>query len=268
MSAGDWIKMRSNLWDDPRIAKVCDLTKATEATVIGGLYWLWATADQHTEDGVLVGMSFATINRKTSIKGMAEALADIGWIAERENGVQIVRFEEHNGSSAKRRCTESKRKMSARNADNQQTDAGQIADKQPQSCAPREEKSKPTTSSLRSEVVPLADKSKKTKAKITFAEWRKRIKESGEKAISDYTPVWDYAKRVGIPAEWVEIAWLRFSERYGKDSNHTSKTYIDWRKVFLNAVESNWFGIWFAKDGVFSLTTVGQQAEISTRQAA
>jgi len=47
--AGEWIKMRTNLWDDPRIARLCDLTDQSEATVIGGLYWLWAMADEHTE---------------------------------------------------------------------------------------------------------------------------------------------------------------------------------------------------------------------------
>lgn len=47
--AGDWIKMRSNLWDDPRVARICDLTDVGEAAVVGGLYWLWATADQHSE---------------------------------------------------------------------------------------------------------------------------------------------------------------------------------------------------------------------------
>lgn len=30
--AGDWIKMRSNLWDDPRVTGICDLTDQKEAT--------------------------------------------------------------------------------------------------------------------------------------------------------------------------------------------------------------------------------------------
>ena len=42
--AGDWIKMRGNLWDDPRVAKLCDLTDCGEAQIIGKVsYWLWAT---------------------------------------------------------------------------------------------------------------------------------------------------------------------------------------------------------------------------------
>lgn len=36
--AGDWIKMRGNLWDDPRVAKLCDLTDQGEAAIVGALY--------------------------------------------------------------------------------------------------------------------------------------------------------------------------------------------------------------------------------------
>ena len=33
--AGDWIKMRSsNLWDDPRIARLCDTTDQPEAMTV------------------------------------------------------------------------------------------------------------------------------------------------------------------------------------------------------------------------------------------
>lgn len=77
---GDWIKMRSNLWDDPRIARLVDLTDSSEAAVIGGLYWLWATADLHTADGFMPGLSCRQIDRKTGVLGLGQALVDIGWI--------------------------------------------------------------------------------------------------------------------------------------------------------------------------------------------
>ena len=76
--AGDWIKMRSNLWDDPRIAKFCDVTDQPEAMVVGALYWLWATADQHSEDGMMPGLTLRSIDRKTGIKGFGDALVAAG----------------------------------------------------------------------------------------------------------------------------------------------------------------------------------------------
>lgn len=107
--AGDWIKMRSNLWDDPRIAMFCDVTDQPEAMVVGALYWLWATADQHSEDGMLPGLTLRSIDRKTGIKGFGAALVAAGWLADSPEGVQITRFDEHNGASAKKRCQTAKR---------------------------------------------------------------------------------------------------------------------------------------------------------------
>lgn len=107
--AGDWIKMRGNLWDDPRVAKIVDMTDSSEAAVIGALYWLWATADQHTEDGVMPGLTMRSIDRKTGVKGFAEALCAIDWLADHPEGVRIIDFEKHNGSSAKKRCQTAKR---------------------------------------------------------------------------------------------------------------------------------------------------------------
>jgi hypothetical protein len=133
--AGDWIKMRGNLWDDPRIAKLVDMTDKTdrpvsEATVVGALYWLWATADQHTEDGILPGLSLRQIDRKTGVQGFGAALCAIGWLADHPDGVRIVNFEEHNGASAKRRSEDAKRKADVRKeSDKDRTDSGREADK-------------------------------------------------------------------------------------------------------------------------------------------
>ncbi|QIL80997.1 hypothetical protein G7047_14650 [Diaphorobacter sp. HDW4A] len=131
--AGDWIKMRGNLWDDPRVAALVDMTDTSEAAVVGALYWLWATADQHTEDGLMPGLTLRQIDRKTGVQGIGKALCDIGWLAETSDGVCLQNFTEHNGASAKRRATEAQRKANTRKvsasvADNIGTDLGQSED--------------------------------------------------------------------------------------------------------------------------------------------
>ena len=107
--AGDWIKMRVNLWDDPRVASLVDATNSSEAAIVGALYWLWATADQHTEDGIMPGLTLKAIDRKTGIQGFGAALCAIGWLADHPEGIRIVHFEEHNGASAKSRVQTAKR---------------------------------------------------------------------------------------------------------------------------------------------------------------
>ena len=89
--SGDWIKMRGNLWDDPRVSALVDATDSSEAAVVGALYWLWASADQHSEDGVMPGLSVRQIDRKTGVPGFAAALETIGWIEVLDAGIRIVR---------------------------------------------------------------------------------------------------------------------------------------------------------------------------------
>jgi hypothetical protein len=98
------------------------------------LYWLWSSADEHSEDGIMPGLTIRSIDRKTGITGFGEALILIGWLADHPEGVRIVRFSEHNGTSAKRRCSESRRKMSARDADKERTDSGSDADESRSAC--------------------------------------------------------------------------------------------------------------------------------------
>jgi hypothetical protein len=101
--------MRGNLWDDPRVSTLADITGTSEASIVGGLYWLWNTADQHTEDGFLPSLTLKTIDRKTGIAGFGAALVQIGWVTEEEGGIHISRFAEHNGASAKKRAVTAKR---------------------------------------------------------------------------------------------------------------------------------------------------------------
>lgn len=120
----NWIKMRVNLWDDPRVGAMVDATDTCEAAVIGGLYWLWTAADQHSTDGFMPAMTLRQLDRRSGIAGFGQALVDVDWLVVLEDGLQIARFEEHNGASAKRRASESRRKMSARNADKVRTKSG------------------------------------------------------------------------------------------------------------------------------------------------
>lgn len=132
--AGEWIKMRTNLWDDPRVSRLCDLVEQPEAMVVGALYWLWSMADEHSEDGLLPGLTLRAIDRKTGVLGIGQSLVQIGWLLESEAGIEVVKFDEHNGVSAKRRCMEAQRKAKSRNV------SAPDADNSPPPCGAREEK--------------------------------------------------------------------------------------------------------------------------------
>lgn len=112
---------------------------------------------------------------------------------------------------------------------------------------------------------------KKTRAEtaVRFDTFIERCRANGERAISDYKPVWDYAERAGIPRDYIELCWVSFRNRYKAGGARDTKRYTDWRKTFRNAVEDNWMKLWsFDQSGECFLTAQGRQAENATKEAA
>lgn len=234
--AADWIKMRGNLWDDPRVSRLCDLTDQGEAAIIGGLYWLWASADQHTADGYLPGLSVRQIDRKTGVQGLGAALCEIGWIEESPDGVRIVNFEEHNGSSAKRRVMESQRKangrsLSASDADKTRTSSGHAAPDERTEVGQgaeleKEEEKEKSSSSLRSEgaarkraaVLPAPDdidpqvwadwlqlrKAKKAPVTETVIESARGEAAKAGMSLESFLRIWCSRGSQGLQADWLK----------------------------------------------------------------
>lgn len=102
----------------------------------------------------------------------------------------------------------------------------------------------------------------KSQAK-TFAKWIDEVRANGEKAVSDYAPVWKYADDLKLPRGFVEIAWVVFRDRFSGEEKAQRKRYTDWRKTFLNYVRNNYLKLWFwsERDNQWTLTTAGVQAD-------
>lgn len=262
--AGEWIKMRTNLWDDPRIARLCDLTDQSEAAVIGGLYWLWAMADEHTEDGILPGLTTKAIDRKTGVPGIGAALCDVGWLADHPEGVRIVGFEEHNGTSAKRRCTDAQakankrkaseeapeavREMSARDADNAPTNNGQKTD----NCGAREEKRREekNSPSLRSGEGAARGKRKPANTPIPDGF-----------AISDRVTAWAIEKgHDNLPLHLEAFKAKVAAKGY---------QYVDWDSAFMEAIREDWAKLRGANGARASpYTPINRQEALEARNRA
>jgi hypothetical protein len=114
--AGDWIKMRVDLWNDPRVVRMMSALNADKATVCGALFRTWSLADQYTEDGRLVGYTSDALDSEISVKGWSHVLQTVGWLKVEANAVIVPRFDEHNGQSAKRRVMERERKRRSRDS--------------------------------------------------------------------------------------------------------------------------------------------------------
>jgi len=113
--AGDWIKMRVHLDTDPAVIFMADALDTTVFEVVGLLHWLWSWADQHTEDGLLKGVSPSYINSKKP--GFGDVLVEAGWLEVVDGGIRLPNFDIHNGKSGKKRSQTKNRQQAFRNAE-------------------------------------------------------------------------------------------------------------------------------------------------------
>ncbi|BAO29377.1 helix-turn-helix domain-containing protein [Sulfuritalea hydrogenivorans] len=108
---------------------------------------------------------------------------------------------------------------------------------------------------------PSARKTKPKKEEVTFGTWYETIHHAGEKPISDYQPLLNYVELSGLPNAFVDLAWLEFKRRYLPGGTNEAKRYLDWRRVFLKAVEGGWLRLWGHNGTEYFLTAQGQQAQ-------
>jgi hypothetical protein len=104
-----WIKMRTDLRDDPAVIGIADILGIEEDTVVGKLHRLWSWADSQTFDGKADNVKAAWIDRYLGREGFADALVTVGWLEISDAGIAIPNFERHNGETAKKRALTAKR---------------------------------------------------------------------------------------------------------------------------------------------------------------
>jgi hypothetical protein len=124
--AGDWIKMRSDLFTHPKVVRMASALKADRLRVVGGLMSVWCLFDAHSADGKIEGYDFGTVDELLNWSGFAAAMSAVNWLAQDDESLVLPDFDKHNGQSAKRRAQDADRKRevrkaSASDADNMRT---------------------------------------------------------------------------------------------------------------------------------------------------
>ena len=115
--AGDWIKMRSDLIEDPAVIDMARKLSLDEFAVVGRLQCLWAWADSQSRDGHAAGVTAMWVNRKVQRDGFAEAMVSVKWLSISEDGITFLKFDNHNGATAKSRALGTNRKQKSRSKD-------------------------------------------------------------------------------------------------------------------------------------------------------
>jgi hypothetical protein len=112
--AGDWIKMRADLFTHPKVVRISSALKADTLRTVGGLMSVWCLFDAHSIDGTLEGYSSETLDSHLRWEGFAAAMIAVGWLEADGESLVLPRFEDHNGQSAKRRAQDADRKKDVR----------------------------------------------------------------------------------------------------------------------------------------------------------
>ena len=145
--AGDWIKVRPCLRKEPEVRLIAAALGLSTRHVVGALIDLWGLADVHAvpreagqmsqlerdkcpkksgtnvpsdpgtdglREGFLATYTADEVDNETGTPGLAVALQSVGWLRIYPDGVAIPGFDAHNGSSAKQRACDAKRKSGQR----------------------------------------------------------------------------------------------------------------------------------------------------------
>ena len=114
--AGDWIKMRSDLFTHPKVVRISSALKADTLRTVGGLMSVWCLFDAHSIDGILDGYTPDTLDSHLRWPGFATAMISVKWLVVEAESLALPEFDTHNGESAKRRAQDADRKRAVRKA--------------------------------------------------------------------------------------------------------------------------------------------------------
>ena len=107
--AGDWIKMKTSLADDPAVIGMSIDLGLESDLVVGKLHRLWSWANLHTSDGNAVGVTPEWVDEFLHVEGFAKSMEKFKWLKIKDDRVTVPRFDRHNGQSAKTRANARKR---------------------------------------------------------------------------------------------------------------------------------------------------------------
>lgn len=116
--AGEWIKMRLDLAEDPAVIAMAAALDVDEDLVVGKLHRLWSWADRQSRDGHATGVTEKWIDRFIRFPGFAATMVAVGWLEIDKAGIRLPNFDRHNGETAKTRALGAKRQQKARASSN------------------------------------------------------------------------------------------------------------------------------------------------------
>lgn len=113
--AGHWIQWEKGLTRKPEVMQIAAALGCTDQHAAACCMLVWEWADDVTVDG-LVKARLDAVDRIAGQPGLADAMADCGWLVVSDSAIQFPHYDRHNGQCAKARAIDAARKRSGRRA--------------------------------------------------------------------------------------------------------------------------------------------------------
>ncbi len=219
--AGDWLKMRHDLVDDPAVIALARLEDVRdEMDAVGRLHKFWSWCDRQTSDGCLGSVPLAWVDGYVGVAGFGQTLVDEHWLTVNNGTLAIPKFDKHMSQCAKKRALDASRKQKSRS----------IA-------------SATSPEKVRTMSAPQTDKS------VTREEKRREEKKTKK-------PPTPLELELPFPGETFKAAWTEFDEH--RDGHRSKWTVLAAKKILTklgamthddaiaainNSIESGWAGV-------------------------
>ena len=132
--AGDWIPYTLDLPKKLEVIRIASATGISRRECVGILLEFWGWCDSETEDGFLPGIRIGDLSDicpvdvrddahkcpyspdkcPVDVRHFFRAVADVGWLVESGEGVEVVNFDRYMSKSAKARMADARRKKKKR----------------------------------------------------------------------------------------------------------------------------------------------------------
>ena len=119
--AGDWIKMRESLHEDPAVLYMASSLNVSSDEIVGKCHRFWAWVSRNCHDGSVTLVTLSSLGWHLGMLEFLELLVEVGWLEEVDLngkvGLKIPNFDRHLSESAKKRGLASDRKRKQREPD-------------------------------------------------------------------------------------------------------------------------------------------------------
>lgn len=124
----EWIKVSKSLHTNIKVILISEKLGVDPESIAYKLIRVWSMADSEcTVEKPYIAAPQGVFDRLFNCPGLAEAMAEVGWLIIHPDRLEFPKFDRHMGRSAKVRMLDSERKRQRRDIDG--TESGQKPDK-------------------------------------------------------------------------------------------------------------------------------------------